>query len=197
VRLVDTLLDNAAVYRMWQAPFASSKFQPVLAATRGVSARRVLDAGCGPGTNAAYFSDAEYVGIDINERYLRYARATYRGTFVCADLTGGDLSVLGQFDTIIVNSVLHHMDDAGVLHVLRQLTERLSPGGRIHIMELVLPPRISRAWLMARLDRGRYARSYVGWETLFRQLLSIEVIQPYSFGGGLWAMVYCRGTKRA
>jgi SAM-dependent methyltransferase len=34
----------------------------------------VLDAACGPGTNAPVCAHADYVGVDLNERYVESAR---------------------------------------------------------------------------------------------------------------------------
>jgi SAM-dependent methyltransferase len=157
----------------------------------------VLDVGCGPGTNASRFADADYVGLDINERYLAIARSRYAGRFVQADLESADLSTLGLFDLILVNSFLHHLPDPAVIRVLAQLRRLLEPDGRIHILELVLPDRPSLARMMAKLDRGRYARSVTDWKALFAAHFEPSSIEPYQFGGGLWSMVYFQGKAKS
>src|SRR5262249_30274864 len=103
-RFIERLLEHPAVYAAWQAPFASQKFKPVERHIRHRDVRRVLDVGCGPGTNSARFAAADYVGVDINDRYLAIARARCSGRFVQADLQNADLSSLGTFDTVLVNS---------------------------------------------------------------------------------------------
>ncbi|MFN9035255.1 MAG: hypothetical protein ACK5YO_03100, partial [Planctomyces sp.] len=55
LHVVYDLLSLPAVYRMWQAPFVDAKFDPILRHNDLRSVRRVLDAGCGPGTNAHLF----------------------------------------------------------------------------------------------------------------------------------------------
>ena len=75
-RTTDRLLEQPWVYRTWQAPFASAKLRPFLTRIDLSRARRVLDVGCGPGTNAAIFTESEYVGIDINPEYIRTASAS-------------------------------------------------------------------------------------------------------------------------
>jgi SAM-dependent methyltransferase len=194
--LVDRLLEHPAVYAAWQAPFVNRKFAPVERRLAGTNVRRVLDVGCGPGTNARRFAGAEYVGVDINERYLAIARRRYDGRFIQADLENADLSALGTFDTILVNSFLHHLPDDAVGRILRQLGQRLDPAGTVHLLELVKPERLSRATLMAKLDRGRYARSIERWRSLFEAHFDSLAIEPYSFGAGLWAMIYFQGKAR-
>ena len=59
------------------------------------------------------------------------------------------------------------MTDSDVERILAQLTLLLAPDGTIHILDLVLPDRRSLAWMMARLDRGKYARPVERWRALF------------------------------
>jgi len=200
--LVDAILEHPTVYSAWQAPFVAQKFAPVERRLANVRVRRVLDVGCGPGTNAARFAGADYVGLDINERYLAIARSKHRGRFIRADLSAPDLASspltdLGTFDTILVNSFLHHLPDDAVVRLLRQLHRLLDRDGRIHLLELVLPDRPSLATLMARLDRGRYARALAAWQALFTAHFDPVDVEPYTFGGGLWSMVYFQGKARS
>jgi SAM-dependent methyltransferase len=110
-RVVDRILEHPAVYAAWQAPFVSQKFAPVKRHLSCAKVRRVLDVGCVPATNARRFTGAEYVGSNFNEHYLEIARSKYSGQFIQADLETADLSALGTFDTILVNSFLHHLPD--------------------------------------------------------------------------------------
>ena len=194
-RMVERVMEQPWVYSLWQAPFADAKFSPVQQQLDRRPARSVLDVGCGPGTNAGRFRDAEYVGVDINERYLAMARARYPGTFVQADLARDDLASLGSFDTIVINSFLHHLPDGIVDDVMRRIAARLEPGGVVHILELVLPDRMGLPRLMARLDRGRYARSIEAWRALLGRHFEPVLVEPYLLGG-LWSMVYFQGATR-
>jgi SAM-dependent methyltransferase len=196
MRFIDRILEHPTVYAAWQAPFVSQKFAPVERHIRRQQVRRVLDVGCGPGTNARRFAGADYVGVDINERYLAIARAKYQGRFVQADLETADLSWLGTFDTILVNSFLHHLPDDAVRRILRQLQTLLGADGTVHVLDLVLPERLSVATIMARLDRGRYARPLEALRELFDAYFEPLAVERYRVGGGLWAMVYFQGRAR-
>ncbi len=195
-RTIDRVMEQPWVYRLWQAPFADNKFTPVQRYLDRSPARRVLDVGCGPGTNAARFSQAEYVGIDINEKYLSMGRSRHPGRFIQADIATADLSHLGGFDTILVNSFLHHLPDESVDGVLAGIASLLEPGGRVHILELVLPEQRNLARLMARLDRGQYARSINAWQDRFERHFEPAVVEPYMLGRWLWAMIYFQGGAK-
>ena len=194
-RVVDRFLEHPLVYRWWQAPFVESKFLPVRRRIGDRPTGRVLDVGCGPGTNARWFKDADYTGLDINERYLSQARSRHAGRFIQADLATADLTLLGSFDIILINSFLHHLSDAGVAKVLSQAAARLEPNGRVHILELVVPAKPAVATIMAKLDRGRYARTIQSWCEHFERYFEPAVVEPYTVGRGLWAMLYFQGRR--
>src|SRR5262249_10927527 len=125
------------------------------------------------------------------------ARAKYRGRFVQADLQTADLSSLGTFDAILINSFLHHLPDDAVLRIMKQLHGLLDTDGRVHVLELVLPERRSLARMMANLDRGRYAPGLTAWRDLFGLHFEPVVFEPYVYARGLWAMVYFQGKTRS
>jgi SAM-dependent methyltransferase len=196
VKLLDALIARPLTYRLWQAPFADRKIRPVLAHNDLARVRRVLDVACGPGTNTKYFNGVEYLGVDWNEGYIRYATRQYGRRFVCADVTGQDFAVAGTFDFILVNSVLHHLSDAEIGILLEKLAPLLSPDGSIHLLELVLPATPGVAGLLARLDRGKYARPLEEWHRLLTKVFVPELVEPYvltGLGVPLWQMVYFKG----
>jgi len=199
LRLAEALLEQTHVYRLWQAPFAAAKLAPVLAHNDVTRARRVLDVGCGPGTNTPYFLHAEYVGIDINPRYVAWARRRYGREFVAADIRTYAFPDDRRFDFVLVSSFLHHVDAGEARRILAAVARTLAPGGSVHILELLLPEAPSLARWLARHDRGGFARRLEEWRSLFAALFAIELFEPYAVGGlgvPLWHMVYCKGRAK-
>jgi SAM-dependent methyltransferase len=193
------LLEQTFVYSLWQAPFASAKLARLLAHNSISSARRVLDVGCGPGTNTHLFVRADYLGIDINPGYIAYARKKHNRRFVVADVSNDDQLVETGFDFILVNSFLHHVDAQAASSILQRLQSWLSPDGHIHLLELVMPQERSLPYFMARRDRGEYPRRLEEWRQLFEQHLDVVVCEPYNLGTlgvVLWNMVYCKGMAK-
>jgi len=193
------LLENTWVYRLWQAPFAETKWAPISRLNDLSHTGRVLDVGCGPGTNTRYFLDQDYLGVDINEDYIAYARKRFGKSFVTADVTRWQ-SDKGPFDFVLLNSFLHHIDDQGCRTILKKLQGLLDEAGSIHILDLVLPDETSVARSLARADRGGHARPLNQWLDLFSEYFEPTHIEPYSislFGIDLWKMVYFRGRLPA
>ena len=192
------LLEQTLVYSSWQARFAAAKLGPLLdSITR---ARRVLDVGCGPGTNTPLFANAEYLGIDINPNYIAHARRKHRRSFIVADLSTYDQKPETGFDFILVNSFLHHLELVTTRVILGRLQSWLSPDGYIHLMELVLPRDRTIAQFMARMDRGKFPRRLEEWRDLFERYLDVEQFEPYPLGTlglTLWNMIYCKAKAKS
>ena len=197
--LVTQLLDHTWVYRLWQAPFAEQKLAPIFAYNDLRAVRRVLDVGCGPGTNTHHFGHADYLGIDYNPRYIESARRRHQRTFVVADVTTYTVPQSERFDFILANSFLHHVDTPGVERILAHLADLVSEDGHVHILELVLPDHASVARLLARWDRGDFPRPLAEWRRLFTARFEPVVFEPYALtalGASLWRMVYFKGRAR-
>jgi len=197
--LTESLLERTLVYLMWQAPFAEQKFAPVRAHNHLSTVRRVLDVACGPGTNTLHFVHSDYLGIDLNERYIQDARARYQRNFLVADACTYRVPPDQRYDFILVNSFLHHLVDSDVINILSHLRTLLTEDGHIHILELVMPKEASIAHRLARWDRGKYARPLEEWKKIFSGFFDPVVVEPYplvGFGATLWNMIYFKGKAR-
>jgi SAM-dependent methyltransferase len=197
--MIDRILSHPAVYRAWQAPLVEQKLAPFLANSSIGATDRVIDIGCGPGTNAGIFAPKGYVGADLSPEYVASARERYPDhQFEVWDITkpGPDL---GTFDLALINSVFHHLSDAETETVLTALPGLLRTGATIHIIDLVLPPDRSLARTLAKLDRGEYPRPIDHWQRLLGGLLEVSKFEPFRIGllgSRMWDMVYVQGVAR-
>jgi SAM-dependent methyltransferase len=190
----------ARAYRLWQAPFAGRKVDPLRRHNDLATIRRVLDVGCGPGTNRSLFAQSEYLGLDINPAYIEDARRRYGAGFEVVDVARDPLPAAGAYDAILLNSFLHHVDDASARRVLERIAVLLTGDGHVHILDLVMPDRPSIARRLARWDRGDHARPLEEWRTLFSEAFDPVVFEPYPLGLAgvtLWNMVYFKGKRKA
>ena len=193
------VMEMPLLYRLWQAPFVRSKFEPVLRHNDMSRVRRVLDVGCGPGTNTPLFPDVDYLGLDINEKYVETARRRFNREFTTADVCTYVAPPDNRFDFILLNSLLHHIDTDSVYRILRQLSGQLTEDGHIHILDLVMPDRPSIARFLARSDRGDFPRPLQEWRQIFTDVFEEVVFEPYSVGAmktPLWNMVYFKGKAK-
>src|SRR5207245_11565204 len=118
-----------------------------------------LHRGCGPGAFADLFDGDDYVGADLNARYVDHARRHRKGTFLVSDARKVDLPD-GRFDQVLIFGLLHHLSDTDARAVLAEARRLLVPGGRILAIEDI--PAISKLNLIGHLihniENGEYIR---------------------------------------
>lgn len=97
--------------------------------------RRILDFGAGIGQAVPFlletFSPDVLVCADESKESLRALRTTYPGV-MAVELNELDY---GVFDLVFVANVLHHVDKKDRAELVRDLCQRLSPGGVIAVFE--------------------------------------------------------------
>jgi SAM-dependent methyltransferase len=201
---LDLIMRQPLVYRLWMAPFAEKKFAPITARNDLQKSRRVLDVGCGPGTNALHFASSDYLGIDLNPQYIADANRRYAGLGERVHFRAQDAATFvappgERFDFVLVNSFLHHVDDQTVKSILSNLGRLLASDGHVHILELVLPQSSSIPLFLARADRGRFPRAIEKWREMFFEFFEPVEFEPYDLSRGgvcLWKMVYFKGKSK-
>ncbi len=73
---------------------------------------RILEIGCGPGNIARYLTQYEYVGFDLNAKYIEVAKRRFpEAKFVCERVSQFSLSEQQSFDVVLAIGILHHLDD--------------------------------------------------------------------------------------
>jgi SAM-dependent methyltransferase len=193
-------MDHTTAYRLWQAPFLHQKFAPILKYSDLSTVRRVLDVGCGPGTNCVYFEGCDYLGIDINERYIEYARRKFRRHFEVVDVTRYQVEDRDKFDFVLLNSLLHHLPDQPAEELLAALSRVLADDGYVHVIDLVLPETRGIPRFVALNDRGDFGRPLRRWRELFSAHFDTVVFEPFDvdiLGVSLWNLVYFKGRAKS
>ena len=168
-KIIEVLLRNPLIYRLHSAGVDEAKLSAIRNFRSDYSGQKVLDLGCGPGNMARLFSGADYTGVDINEKYIVAARKRYpQLNFIAGD--GTRMEWKDGFDIILINSLLHHLDDNQVAEILLKSAAALTRTGKIIIQEPLIPGK--KEWchrLMMHLDRGNYFRSLADWKRLLAE----------------------------
>lgn len=136
---------------------------------------RTLDLGCGPGAFADMFAGDDYVGADLNARYIDYARKHCRGTFVMGDARRLELPDR-RFDQLLIFGLLHHLPDDDVRSVLSEARRLLVHGG--HVLAIEDIPTVSRLNLIGQLihsaENGEHIRPVEEYRRLYSEAARIE-----------------------
>lgn len=122
---------------------------------------RVLDLGCGPADLLRHLGDVRYVGIDLNEAYIRQAQADFgsRAEFYCRRLGDSEPLPGGPYDRVLAVGLLHHLDDECADRLLQQAAAVLAPGGALVTLDCCYAPNQSglSRWMVSQ-DRGEHVR---------------------------------------
>lgn len=100
--------------------------------------QRVLEAGCGIGTDGARFAaaGAQYTGLDFSKTGPFLARRRFQMEGLQGDIVVGSVGGLpfpdATFDMVYSHGVIHHVEDTA--GVVRELHRVLKPGGTILVM---------------------------------------------------------------
>lgn len=144
---------------------------------------RSLDLGCGPGAFSDLFAGHDYVGVDMNARYIEHARRHCKGTFMAGDARKVDLPD-ASFDQILIFGLLHHLPDADVRAVLAEARRLLVPGGRALVIEDI--PAVSKLNLIGHLihaaENGEHIRPPEEYRRLYAEAGRIESEQVLRSG---------------
>ncbi len=141
----------------------------------------VLDVGCGTGNNSHHFEPADYLGIDLSEDYISFARKQHPNTRFEV-LPAEKLGTLGiKFDRILIWGVFHHINDEQVGSILQSLRQVTTPGGFCLISEAVWPERKTDVlgWLLRKMDAGKFIRTQAEWRELLSRHASVDIFTPY------------------
>lgn len=115
---------------------------------------RVVELGCGTGQVTARLlaAGAEVVAVDALSAMLVGARRrAAAATFVEGDAIEADVG--GGYDRAVLSFVLHNFDPDGRVRLLRRMATAITTGGRIGVLDWMLPPGRIRGALWRRFLR--------------------------------------------
>lgn len=118
---------------------------------------------------------SEYFGFDVRQPYIEAARSRFgeRGQFFCQKLTPAGLETLPKFDLVVAIGLLHHLDDAYAVALLRMILDALRIGGRLIAIDTVLDPGQNPvARFLVRHDRGQNVRTAMAYRALVEEVFS-------------------------
>ncbi|MCU0682265.1 MAG: class I SAM-dependent methyltransferase [Polyangiaceae bacterium] len=133
----------------------------------------VLDVGCGTGVALDFLGPVSaYVGVDTDPVALTFARERTAPpgveiSFLEGLLAADEVERLRPHVAVLAG-LLHHVDDAGCVELLRMLrrSDRLR---RVVTLDITFLPHRFVNNLFSLLDRGQYCRHPGGYEALARE----------------------------
>ena len=161
----------------------------------------VLDVGCGPGEALKYLKRFRALhGFDTDANAISFARklAGNRSdvTFEARAVTASDVEAL-QPTRVMMNGLLHHLDDAQAIDLLK-MCARVPSVRRIATLDVVFLPGRHLSNLLARFDRGEHVRDVEGFRALAAKsglvVTRQEIVRSHPTRG--WALYLMMALER-
>jgi SAM-dependent methyltransferase len=171
------LLEHPFFYELQQTLngwYTGAQKQLVAEYVQPYAGQRVLDIGCAVGHMTTYLPEAQYVGLDLNPRYIAKAKQRHPDkTFMVEDAASDAVAALGEFDCVLLFGLLHHLTDEEATKLFATSRRLLAPGGKVISVDNCWYEGQSafEQWGV-RNDRGQYARTGEGYQKLALQSFS-------------------------
>lgn len=134
----------------------------------------IIDIACGTG-EYSQITDAEYLGVDLNNKYIGTARKVYTGKeFLCADANTAAIAEDSYAVALLIDAT-HHLSDPENKTLLKTLSRVASK--YVIICDPIQQKKgnvIGR--LLTRLDRGQFIRPEDNLLGLVKNELTIEKV---------------------
>jgi SAM-dependent methyltransferase len=131
----------------------------------------VIDVGCGPGFMRRHLpASVQYFGFDTDPGYIDYAKNHDHGnaTYLCQIFDASSVALTGPADVVMMNGLLHHLDDDTARSLIADAAACLKPGGCIVTLDGCYRPGQSRfRKKLLDWDRGEHVRTVAGYLDLF------------------------------
>ena len=142
-----------------------------------------LDIACGTGEFCQFFKKEKYLGVDLSEKYIEYAKKKYGYNFQVMDAT--KMKVEEKFDNILVCGVFHHLNDEAVLTILHSAKSLIRDDGRILVMEDM--PTVSKMNVIGKVvqhfDVGKFIRKHEAYGELYKK--ELKVVKEHRMRSGV------------
>jgi SAM-dependent methyltransferase len=171
---VKQFLKHPAIYQLYQefGGFFAARLLAIRDYLAIAPGARIIDIGCGPGHIVKHLPDGvDYIGLDIDRPSIAYANARFRqrGRFEARFFDADAVRDLGEVDVVMMNGVMHHIDDDDLAVTLAHVKAALRPGGTLFTLDGCYAPGQSRLakWLLDN-DRGIHVREASGYRRLLQ-----------------------------
>lgn len=162
-KLISFVSSNPFLWDCLQSVFGSNKDKKNIYKRYLDKPGRILEFGCATGNIADAFLAFDYVGIDINNRYISCAKKKYKNVnnfhFICEDILNSGLKS-DSFDYVLFGCTAHHLSDEYIYKIFPEFYRILKANGILILVDFLKPTAsdsISKR-LLAHFDRGQWIR---------------------------------------
>jgi ubiquinone/menaquinone biosynthesis C-methylase UbiE len=162
-KLIDSIWEVPIFYRLVQSSLGAGVHKAIKEFLRKQvpqTAKTILDQGCGTGEYSLLFGD-KYVGIDINEKNIEFAKKRYPGEFILGTAVEMTKVKSNSFDVVFAVGLHHHLPEKQAKQAIEESLRVAKNGGKIIIVDAMWPKNSLNiiGWFLRKMDRGGNVRT--------------------------------------
>jgi len=135
----------------------------------------ILDCGCGVGHFCTLFNKKKYIGIEINNNFVKIAKQ--RNKKYLFDNFKGSLikNYKKKINAVLINNVIHHLAKKEVKKIFFYIKKNTKKNAKILIIEPILPINFfSIEFLLKVMDIGNYINDKKGYLKILEKYIKIN-----------------------
>lgn len=184
IEKIKKILQIPLVYELHNWVFGAEKIRKIIVANhiKEFKGKKILDIGCGTANMLSYLADSEYIGFDMYEPYIEYAKKKFgnKGKFFSQSVSEATLQEYNNFDIVIAIGILHHLNDEEAIKLFEIGQKALKSGGKLITLDPCYTDEQSNLarWLISK-DRGKAIRTKDEYNILAKKVFTH--VEPYIY----------------
>lgn len=161
---VNRVLENPLVWNLSQFVLGGNENKQKLYRSLFTKKGKILDFGCADGNTFEAFQDFDYYGVDIDSKFINYARQKFKNYsnahWLAVDILNGPFEK-NTFDYVLFAGTGHHISNDMICPILRSLIDLIICGGQLYIVDIISNPISDNWWkkLLIKFDQGQFTRT--------------------------------------
>lgn len=142
--------------------------------------------------------NATYVGWDLNEDFINYAKKRYLGDkkkkFIKANILNSKKIEGKKYDAVLLISTMHHFSDKeldALLPVVKKLVKKV-----VILADIIPDPPHALQKFFAKIDRGKYVRPANEKIKILKKYFSVVKVQEIPTRSAVQLGIICEKPKR-
>lgn len=155
---------------------------------------KILDIGCGTAAILNFLpSDVDYIGYDVNFKYIEYAKKKYerRAKFYNERVADMQFSHLEMFDVVMADGLMHHLPENEAEELFRIGYQQLKNNGFM----LTIDPAFTNGQklfdkFITSMDRGQHVKYAEEYKNIAQSVFSKVEVREVK-GIGIFSLTCC------
>jgi len=173
MKFISKIFDNPYLYNLAQFLLGRDFYKVAAFHIKKLPHGSIIEIGCGTGKLLKHISVDRYLGVDMNEDYIRHARNKYKknGVAFLVEDANNLKKINGNFDLLIMFNIIHHLSEKELEGIIKNLKKNVK---FFRIIILDSKPVGPFRWFLEKMDQGDNFRDVDEIAGIFSRYFTVE-----------------------